>query len=189
MRTVSTTCLVLLLASLASDPRIDAKEQSRFVTAQMRANALANAETRQWVRQRQERAIAAAAPWVDRSDDELWAMVPGQELPRTIYTNKGVIYQGQEPCCPGCGGEAPAKHGRTWWKFDDARPWKVQCRNCAEIFPKNDFEAFYKSALDEQGMFRRKLGDRSLLLPARSDQAMEMSSSRSTFPQSSIARR
>jgi len=144
----------------------NAKEHSRFVTAEMRANVSANAEKHEWVRAQQKNAIAAAESWVKRSDDELWEMIPGQELPRTIYTNKGVIYEGQKPFCPGCGEAAPAKYGRNWWKFDDSRPWKVQCRNCNEIYPKNDFAAFYQSALDERGMFRRKLGDRSLLLNA-----------------------
>ncbi|MFH1264158.1 MAG: hypothetical protein ABIK89_00415, partial [Planctomycetota bacterium] len=152
--------------ALAGAPRTNAKEYSRFVTAQMRANALVNAEKHPWVGQRQQQAVAAAARWMDRTDDELWAMVPAQELPRTVYTNKGVIYEGQAPYCPGCGEAAPAKYGRTWWKFDESRPWKVQCRNCDEIYPKNDFEAFYNSALDERGMFRRKLGDRSLLVNA-----------------------
>lgn len=144
----------------------NAKERSRFVTAKMRSNVLANAEKHDWVRALQKNAIAAAEPWLKRSDDELWALVPGQELPRTVYTNKGVIYEGQRPFCPGCGEAAPAKYGRAWWKFDDSRPWKVQCKNCNEIYPKNDFGAFYKTALDEHGMFRRELGDRSLLFNA-----------------------
>jgi len=144
----------------------DGKDHSRFVTAAMRANVLANAEKYEWVAAQQRNAIAAAESWVKRTDDELWAMVPAQELPRTVYTNKGVIYEGQNPYCPGCGEAAPAKYGRTWWKFDDSRPWRIQCKNCSEVYPKNDFGAFYKSALDEHGMFRRKLGDRSLLVNA-----------------------
>ncbi len=156
-------CLVGTFA-LAAAPRTSAKEHSRFVTADMRANALANAKKHDWARQEQQRAIRAAEPWVKRADDDLWAMVPAQELPRTIYTNRGVIYEGQKPYCPGCGEAAPAKYGRTWWKLDDSRPWKVECKHCKEVYPKNDFGAFYASALDVHGMFRRKLGDRSLLI-------------------------
>ena len=142
------------------------KERSRFVSARMRANALANAEKHEWVRQQQERAVAAAEAWVSRTDNTLWTMVTAQELPRTTYTNEGVVYRGQKPYCPGCGEEAPAKSGREWWDFDQDRPWKVQCEHCDEIYPKNDFEAFYKTALDAHGMFQRKLGDRSLLFNA-----------------------
>ena len=111
---------------LATARQTHAKDHSRFVTAEMRANVLANAERYEWVPGQQQRAIEAAAPWVRRTDDELWAMVPAQELPRTIYTNKGVIYEGQKPYCPSCGEAAPAKYGRSWWKLDEGRPWKVQ---------------------------------------------------------------
>ena len=163
-RTFIAGLIAVLLAAEA--PRLAAKEQSWFVTAEMRAAVRANAEKLPWARQEQERATAAAQPWLDRSDHELWAMVPAQELPRTIYTNEGVIYKGQSPSCPGCGEAAPAKYGRTWWKFSADRPWKIECRHCGKVYPKNDFAAFYKTALDEHGMFRRKLGDRSLLFNA-----------------------
>ena len=92
-----------------------AKERSRFVSAAMRSNAVANAAKHEWAREQQERAVAAAGDWVGRSDDALWEMVTAQELPRTVYTNEGVNYKGQQPYCPGCGEEAPAKSGREWW--------------------------------------------------------------------------
>ncbi len=142
------------------------KKRSRFVSAAMRSNALANATKHEWARQQQERAVAAAAEWMDRTDDALWEMVTAQELPRTVYTNEGVTYKGQTPYCPGCGEEAPAKSGREWWEFDDARPWKIWCEHCKEVYPKNDFGAFYSTALDARGMFRRGLGDRALLFNA-----------------------
>ena len=142
------------------------KTRSRFVTAEMRANALINAEKHDWARELQASAIDEAEPWVNSTDDALWSMVPSQELPRTIYTNEGTSRRGQEPFCPGCGTSAPEKYGRTWWSTEEDRPWKVQCMNCGEIYPKNDFEAFYSTALDKHGMFRRELGDRALLLNA-----------------------
>ncbi len=142
------------------------KKRSRFVSATMRSNALANAATHDWARKQRERAVAAAEEWVGRTDDALWGMVTAQELPRTVYTNEGVTYKGQKPYCPGCGEEAPAKSGREWWEFDDARPWKIWCEHCKEVYPKNDFGAFYWTALDAYGMFRRELGDRSLLFNA-----------------------
>jgi hypothetical protein len=56
-------------------------------------------------------------------------MVPAQELPRTIYANNGVVYEGQKPYCPGCGDAAPAQRDRTWWKLSDDKPWKIPCKN------------------------------------------------------------
>ncbi|MCK5804346.1 MAG: heparinase II/III family protein [Lentisphaeria bacterium] len=145
---------------------MSAKEHSRFVTGEMRANALANIEKNEWAQQKQQSAVRKAQPWLKRTDDALWAMVPSQELPRTIYTNAGIFYKGEIPFCPHCGKTAPTKYGRTWWNFDGKAPWKIRCRNCSEVYPKNDFAAFYKTALDEHGMFRKALGDRTLLFNA-----------------------
>ena len=40
----------------------------------------------------------------------------------------------------------------------------MQCPHCSELFPKNDFAAYYKSGLDENNDFRHILADRSLLV-------------------------
>jgi len=154
----------MLLLSVASGAH--AKKCSRLVTAQMRANALANVEKFEWAASTQKSAITGAQAWVELSDDELWGMITSQELPRADITNKGVLYEGKKPGCPNCG-EAALKYGMRWWKYDPINaPWKAKCPNCGEVYPKNDFLAFYKTALDEHGMFRRELGDRSLLFNA-----------------------
>ena len=145
-----------------------AKQCSRFVTAQMRANALVNVEKYDWAANEQKNAISSAKAWVERSDEELWAMVTSQWLPRALITNEGVFYKGKRPGCPNCG-EAALKygtHGNQWWTYGDDADWKLPCRNCGEVFPKNDFGAFYETALDEHGFFRRELGDQSLLFNA-----------------------
>jgi hypothetical protein len=56
---------------LVGAPYLGAKERSRFITAGMHDNVLANAEKSPWVRQQQEGAINAAKPWMDCSDEEL----------------------------------------------------------------------------------------------------------------------
>lgn len=137
---------------------LHAKQCSRLITAEMRANALANISRYQWAKEEQEKAVARAQYWVDRSDEELWGLVPGQELPRGIHTNK-------EVGCPNCG-DAIVKYGNYPWEYDINRPWRVKCPNCREMYPKNDFLAFYNSALDGHGIFRRSRGDRSLLFNA-----------------------
>ncbi len=144
-----------------------AKKCSRFVTAEMRANVTANVEKYDWAANQQKNAISGAKAWVELTDDELWEMITSQELPRAIVTNPGIYFEGKKPCCPNCGEAAVQKYGGRWWKFDFwNKPWKLTCRNCGEVYPKNDFYAFYKTALDEHGIFRRELGDRSLLLNA-----------------------
>ena len=153
MRSPVCPAVALVLVALAC---ASAKERSRLVTAQMRANALVNVAKHPWAKAQQVGAVAAAARWVRMSDDELWALVPSQELPRDIHTN---TLAG----CPACG-DGIVPFGNYPWRCDfwNAR-WKVTCPNCRAVFPKNDFAAFYRTALDERGCFRRKLGDRSLL--------------------------
>ena len=64
-----------------------AKECSRLVTAQMRRNAVENARKYAWAAQAQKAAIATADKWVKLTDEQLWKLVPSQELPRDIYSN------------------------------------------------------------------------------------------------------
>ena len=143
---------------------MNAKQHSRFVTARMRANVLANAKKTDWVRRRQQEAIRSADRAAAMSDEDLWNMVPSQDVPRAIYSTKGVLYDGVRPHCPNCGEEAPMKfRTRTWWDRVENSPWKLRCRNCREIHPKNDFEAFCRSGFDEHRMFRRDQADQSLL--------------------------
>ena len=143
-----------------------AKKCSRFVTAQMALTPRRISSL--WTGQLTSRRAPSpeAQRWLDMSDDELWNMVTSQELPRADITNKGVLYEGRRPGCPNCG-EKALKNGQRWWKYDPIHaPWKAECRNCGEVYPKNNFQAFYQTALDEHGMFRRELGDRSLLFNA-----------------------
>lgn len=155
--------LPLLLLAVAS--AVLAKESSRFVTAEMRANALANVKKYPWAAKAQRSAVAGAKPWLELSDDELWALVPSQEVPRSAnstFWRTDALGVG----CPNCG-KAINRFGTYPWVCDPWKArWKIKCPNCAQVYPKNDFEAFYKSALDEHGFFRRALGDRSLLFNA-----------------------
>ena len=132
------------------------KQCSRMVTAEMRANALANGEKYDWAANARKSAVSGAAGYLELSDDELWKMIASQELPRDIHTNK-------EDGCPNCGAGI-FKHGNYPWR--KAGAWKLKCPNCGEVYPKNDFWEFYKTALDEHGFFRHELGNRKLLLNA-----------------------
>jgi hypothetical protein len=147
----ATVVMLLLVCSVAG-----AKSASRFVTAQMRQNALANVSKYEWAAAQQKAATNAAARWLEMSDDELWAMVTSQELPRDMHTNK-------EAGCPNCS-DGITPYGNYPWRV--VGDWKLECPNCGQRYPKNNFRAFYESALDEHGFFRRELGDQSLLFNA-----------------------
>lgn len=100
--------------------------------------------------------LAAAREWSDRSDEELWSAMFGATIKRSwmVWSNGH---------CPSCKGDVPMYD----WKADALHiPWKVTCPHCAEQFPKNDFGAFYRSALDVHGVFDPARGDRRLLFNA-----------------------
>ncbi len=148
----SVLCVLLLHSAAVSY----AKQCSRIITAEMRANVLENVKNFPWAANEQNSAISAAAAYVEKNDDELWEMVTSQELPRDIHTNK-------EAGCPNCG-KGITPYGNYPWQVGG--DWKLKCPNCGAIYPKNDFWAFYKSGLDEHGYFHRELGDQSLLFNA-----------------------
>ena len=50
-----------------------------------------------------------------------------------------------------------------WVMTPSERPWKLTCPRCGDIFPKNDFHAFYRSGLDVASVFDPAHADRSLL--------------------------
>ena len=115
--------------------------------------ARANAQCYEWAADIQNGIAEAAKPWLRFSDDELWDMMFGNTIRRSwmVWSNGH---------CPACKKSVPMYA----WKIDALnRPWKLACPHCEELFPKNDFHAFYRSGLDRHGIFQHALADRSLL--------------------------
>ena len=139
---------------------VSAKTGSVIVTAQMRENAVRNVERYEWAKQRRDAVVSRVQRWMEMSDEELWRMLPSQEMPRDSSVNRG---EG----CPNCGMDhykAPYNPARWHWDFDE-HPWQAQCRNCGQWFPSNDFKAYYESALDEHGKFHLGAGNPQYLKP------------------------
>lgn len=133
-----------------------AKTGSTIYTPQRVANARRNIERYDWARKIKDAAVAAADRYADKSDEWLWSLPTPQSIPRGIHVNR-------KNGCPNCG-HAIDKFGNYPWKVDVfAKPWKITCPSCGEVFPKNDFEAFYESGKDANGIFRYEKADRSLL--------------------------
>lgn len=107
-------------------------------------------------RQAREHIEATARPWREMSDEALWALVFGPTITRSwmVWSNGH---------CPACRQGVPMY---TWEVEALQRPWKVRCPHCHELFPKNDFAAFYRSGLDEHRVFASARGDRTLLVNA-----------------------
>lgn len=145
---------VILLISLFP-LKADAKTASVIVTAEMRRNAMRNAEAHPWAQRERDALVRRVAPYMAMTDEQLWHLPPSQDMPRDSGLNHG------EGGCPNCGREHfKAPYNPSRWHFDLLNePWRAQCRNCKVWLPSNDFDAYYRSSLDEQGKFRQGQGD------------------------------
>ena len=144
--------LVVGMAFLVTSP-VWGETVSVFYPPQLVANARANVARYRWAADRQRALVTAAQPWLDMTDGALWDLMFGA----TIHRSWMVWSNGH---CPACQQGVPMYN----WRVDfHTHPWKLQCPHCQQMFPKNDFHHFYRSGLDEQGVFDPQRADRSLL--------------------------
>ena len=127
-------------------------------------NLRKNCERYDWARQLKETAVRQAEPWVNIEDEKLWAMVPGQNLPRCIDVTFDRLTSGPKSLgCLQCGDEIKRFGNYPYEPDFQHKPWKLTCPSCQTVFPTNDFGKFYESAIDEHGLFDPEKGDTSLL--------------------------
>ncbi|HEY8659833.1 MAG TPA: heparinase II/III family protein [Hanamia sp.] len=133
-------------------------------TAERITNLRNNCKKYKWARQQLDAAVIKANPWLLKSDEELWSMVPGQNLPRTIDVTYDGLSSGPKFLgCLVCGNKI-FKYGNYPYDLDfENKPWKLTCPSCKSVFPTNDFGKYYRSAIDEHGLFNPAKGDTSLL--------------------------
>lgn len=82
--------------------------------------------------------LKAASIIADRSDEEIWDMVPPADLTRALT----VRYQFD---CPVHGEEIYKVGGRFPWITASDKPYVVECPVGHETYPSNDFAAYLKS--------------------------------------------
>jgi oligo-alginate lyase len=132
------------------------KNRSAFFPTPLCQRLRENIARYDWAKQTAQRIVRDAETWRQMSDDELWALMFGPTITRSwhVWSNG---------YCPACQKPVPMYN----WRVDALRyRWKVQCPHCGKLFPTNDFAAFYRSGLDERGVFDPKRADRSLLFNA-----------------------
>jgi len=156
-KTISALFLLLWLAG-APGPGAAAGQKNGpvFFPEVTRQKMRAAASATPWGESARQVAIEAAKPWLAMSDDALWDLMFGPAITRSwmVWSNGH---------CPACRNPVPMYS----WKVDALKaPWKMECPHCGERFPKNDFQAFYRSGLDEHGVFDPQLADRRLLFNA-----------------------
>ncbi|ACU02555.1 heparinase II/III domain-containing protein [Pedobacter heparinus] len=135
-----------------------------FYTAEKIANVRSNCNRYDWAAKQRDRFIAQAKYWLAKDDETLWAMVPGQDLPRCIDVTFDRLTEGPKFLgCLKCGHNI-SKYGNYPYNPEfEQKPWKLTCPSCGTVFPTNDFGKYYKSAIDEHGLFNPASGDKSLL--------------------------
>lgn len=159
LRRVLTPCnfLALFLAlcplmTQAAPPSLPTRH-SVFYPPALTRKARENAQRYRWAADAQKQIVANAQPWMKLSDDQLWSLMFGNTIKRAwqVWSNG---------FCPACKKNVPMYS----WVMDALNhPWKTGCPHCKEWFPKNDFGKFYRSGLDERGVFDPKRADRALL--------------------------
>lgn len=98
--------------------------------------------------------ISSAQSWKDMDYNELRGLVFSPSLKRSWFVRS-------DGDCPACGQSVPMYN----WIYDPFNiPWKMKCPHCSALFPKNDFQKYYESGLDESGFFYHEKADRTLLV-------------------------
>lgn len=129
------------------------KNESTFYSRKNIDRISVNIENSEWAQSVRDETVNQASYWVGLKDEDLWGMMFGN----TIIRSWMVLSDG---ICPSCRKSAVMY---SWIADPVNHPWKMRCPNCGELFPKNDFNKFYKTGLDERGIFNFKLADKSLL--------------------------
>lgn len=146
----------ILALSLSFSVHAADKQHSAFypppVLAKIRANLKHDPNGEKFL----STVITNASYWHSKTDQELRDLVfsPG-------ITRSWMVWS--DGYCPSC--KKPVRMYN--WKIDAQKnPWKVTCPHCRDVFPKNDFYAYYKSGLDNKGWFDQKRANRALLFNA-----------------------
>ncbi|MES3017260.1 MAG: heparinase II/III family protein [Bacteroidota bacterium] len=158
---MAVTLLILNFQALAQ------RTHGGFYTKEKLTNLQSNSNKFEWGKKLKSNAINKAAFWVSKSDEELWNMVQGQNLPRAIDVTFDRVTTGPKILgCLKCGLDV-LKFGNYPYEPEfEKKPWKLTCPSCQSVFPTNDFGKFFKSAIDESGQFDAAKGDKNLLFNA-----------------------
>ncbi len=140
------------------------KSGRTYYTEEKVKNARENIKKYAWAREEMESVVKTAERYVGL-EDKLWEMVPGEGLPRSWIVGHKNDPKSYTCPHPDCGVDLRAEYSTYPWITDPINePWKITCPACGRKFPSNDFEAYYKSGLDERGVFNPDLADRTLLI-------------------------
>lgn len=134
------------------------KTRSTFYTPEKVANARQNVDRYDWAKEMRDSAVQDAEHYLQYGVGRLWSMVTPQSLPRSFAVNL-------ELGSPITGKEFNEKYGYRGWKADPLKdPWKLTDPSSGYKFPTNDFASYYKSGLNEHGIFDPEKADKKYLV-------------------------
>lgn len=137
-------------------PVTNAKTRSTIYTPAKVQAARDNIAQYDWAERTKNAAVAKADQFVALGLNFLWDSVAPQSLPRSYAVNE----QMGSPLS----GKAIDSFGAYPYKYDPIQePWKIVDPTDGHKYPTNDFGAYYRSGLDEHGVFDRSRADGSLL--------------------------
>ena len=164
MQRIISFLLSILILSTLSSKVLAQRQYGGFYTREKIQNLRNNCNNYDWAKELKNAAINNAKNFANKSDDEIWSLVPGQNTPRGIDVTLDRIAKGPKVLgCLKCGLDV-LKFGNYPYEPEfENKPWKLTCPSCKSVFPTNDFGKFYASALDDSGQFNASKGDKSLL--------------------------
>ena len=99
--------------------------------------------------------FSAAEAWLCRDDAVIRDLMPDAKVPRTWTVN-------YVTGCPahGSGPEGYRGYAQGGWKHDPFQDkWRVTCGVGGETYPSNDFEAFYRTGMQDRGLLTGPYAD------------------------------
>lgn len=146
---------ISIIASAGNDEKTPMYKTRSILYPANYAEIIRKNAKEEWAKPIYDRIMKDVAPYENLSYDELWEMM----FPHTIQKRELMVSAYGN--CPVC---HEPNQIYAWLSDPVTYPWKMQCPHCLELFPKNDFKAFYDSGIDPvTGIYQRELADESLL--------------------------
>ena len=126
----------------ARTPQFPLKTQRMIYSASDVSDARTNIEKHPEAKAVQDKILAAAAPWLEWSDDDLRKFLTSARVTRAFDLNVNG--------CPVHGAEVFNKGGTYPWILDPKHPLKVTCPVGGEVYPSNDYESYANNGFKEE---------------------------------------
>ncbi|MBQ2742463.1 MAG: Ig-like domain-containing protein, partial [Oscillospiraceae bacterium] len=134
------------------------KTEPTIYTYEMREQARENISKYGWAKDIAKTAKNNAERYTENIE-LMYEIVPTEGVPRGLsIATVDAPATTMAYSCPYCKVDIRKEYGHYKWVVDPIRnPWKIQCPDCKQLFPSNDFELLYKRGLDENGIYNREL--------------------------------